>query len=150
MSYKTAVEIMRRAIGRAGSEDFYDVLACLGDLNKSGRDTRVVDCTQLSTTIRNVIRDNSILVLKSRYKEGEHRYSRWSGMMAWLIEDNAPSHSKAAEVLKKGREESVDYYWVGWYSCGFFRSCSIDRNPNGKLTWAENKRKFLHNPKDSN
>lgn len=39
VDYKTAVEIMRRATGRAGSEDFYEVLACLGD---SSRDTQVV------------------------------------------------------------------------------------------------------------
>lgn len=57
----TAAEIMRRAIGRAGNEDFYEVLACLGDLNRPGRETRVVDGTQLSATIRNAILDNPTL-----------------------------------------------------------------------------------------
>ena len=52
---------MRRAIGRAGNEDFYELLACLGDLNRPGRETRVVDGTQLSATIRNAIVDNPIL-----------------------------------------------------------------------------------------
>ena len=37
MNYKTAAEIIRRAIGRAGSEDIYDVLTCLGDLNEPAR-----------------------------------------------------------------------------------------------------------------
>lgn len=58
VNHKTAAEIMRRAVGRAGSEDFYEVLACLGDLNRPGRDTRVVDGTQLSATIRNAVLDN--------------------------------------------------------------------------------------------
>lgn len=53
-----AAEIMRRGIGRAGSEDFYEVLACLGDLNRPGRDTRVVDGTHISASIRNAILDN--------------------------------------------------------------------------------------------
>ena len=34
------------------------MLACLGGLNRPGRDTRVVDGTQLSATIRNAILDN--------------------------------------------------------------------------------------------
>ena len=63
---------MRRAIGRAGSKDFYEVLACLGDLNKPGRDTRVVDGTQLSTTIRNAMLDNPILKPKKAVLEKEN------------------------------------------------------------------------------
>ena len=43
---------MRRAVGRAGSEDFYEVLAFFG------RDTRVVDGTQFSASIRVAISDN--------------------------------------------------------------------------------------------
>ena len=57
----TAAEIMRRAIGRAGNEEFYELLTCLGDLNRPGRETRVVDGTQLSATIRNAISDNPTL-----------------------------------------------------------------------------------------
>ena len=49
---------MRRAIDRAASEDFYEVLACLGGLDRPGRETLVVDGTQLSTMIRNAILDN--------------------------------------------------------------------------------------------
>ncbi len=72
VNYKTAAEIMRRAIGRAGSEDFYEVLACLGDLNRPGQDTRVVDGTQLSATIRNAILDNPTLKPKETVLEKEN------------------------------------------------------------------------------
>ena len=61
VNYKTAAEIMRRVIGRAGSKDFYEVLACLGDLNRPGRDTRVVDGTQLSATISLFIVQNVLI-----------------------------------------------------------------------------------------
>ena len=72
MNYKTAAEIMRRAIGRAGTEDFYEVLACLGDLNRPGRDTQVVAVTHLSATIRNAILDNIILKPKEAVLEKEN------------------------------------------------------------------------------
>ena len=58
VNWQTAAKIMRRAIDRAASEDFYEVLACLGGLDRPGRETLVVDGTQLSTMIRNAILDN--------------------------------------------------------------------------------------------
>ena len=38
---RTAARIMRRAIFRAGNEDFIDCLACVGDANRYGRPVRV-------------------------------------------------------------------------------------------------------------
>lgn len=49
---RTASKIMLRAIERAGCEDFHEVLACVGDMERSGRITRVVDGSELSATIR--------------------------------------------------------------------------------------------------
>lgn len=69
-----AAEIMRRGIGRAGSEDFYEVLACLGDLNRPGRDTRVVDGTQLSarTYSKRNSRQPYLEAKRGRFREEEH------------------------------------------------------------------------------
>lgn len=72
VNWQTAAKIMRRAIDRARSEDFYEVLACLGDLDRPGRETRVVDGTQLSTTIRNAILDNPTLKPKEAVLDKEN------------------------------------------------------------------------------
>ena len=47
----TARKIATRAIERAGCEDI-QVLACVGDLDRSGRIPRVADRTELSKKIR--------------------------------------------------------------------------------------------------
>lgn len=47
-------------------------LACLGDLDRPGRETPVVDCTRLSTTIRNAILDNPILKPKEAVLDKEN------------------------------------------------------------------------------
>lgn len=44
----TAAGIMRRAIDRAGNEDFHDVLACLCDANRPGAPARIEDYSDLS------------------------------------------------------------------------------------------------------
>ena len=54
----TARKIATREIERAGCEDIHEVLACVGDLDRSGRIPRVADGTELSKTIRNTILDN--------------------------------------------------------------------------------------------
>lgn len=54
----TARKIATRAIERAGCENIHEVLACVGDLDRSGRIPRVADVTELSKTIRNAILEN--------------------------------------------------------------------------------------------
>jgi hypothetical protein len=52
---KTAQVMMRRAIERAGNEDFHDVLACVGAIEGRGALPRVPDGTELSADIRNAM-----------------------------------------------------------------------------------------------
>lgn len=49
---------MKRTIERAGCEDFNEVLACMGDLERLGRIPRVADGTELSSHIRDAILRN--------------------------------------------------------------------------------------------
>ena len=51
----TAAGIMRRAINRAGNEDFHDVLACLYNANRPGTPTRIEDRSDLSRQVRQAI-----------------------------------------------------------------------------------------------
>ena len=51
--HDTARKIATRAIKRAGCEDINEVLACVGDLDRSGRVPRVADGTELSRDIQN-------------------------------------------------------------------------------------------------
>ena len=51
----TAAFIMRRAIDRAESEDFNDVLACLGDSNRTGAPVRIEDQSDLSKQVRQAV-----------------------------------------------------------------------------------------------
>ena len=51
----TAAKIMRRAIFRAGNEDFQDVLACVGDANRHGAPPRVSEGSQMSADVRNAM-----------------------------------------------------------------------------------------------
>ena len=53
-----ARKIVTRAIERAGCEDIHEVLACVGDLDRSGRMSRVADSIELSQNIRNAILNN--------------------------------------------------------------------------------------------
>ena len=48
----TASAIMRRAIDRAGNEDFNDVMACLGNNDRPGAPARIVDQLDLSKAVR--------------------------------------------------------------------------------------------------
>lgn len=48
VGHDTVRKIVSRAIERAGCEDIHEVLACVGDLDRSGRISRVVDGTELS------------------------------------------------------------------------------------------------------
>lgn len=54
----TARKMMQRAIARADCEDFHEVLACVGDADRPGRDTRVIDGTELSAKIRKAMLDH--------------------------------------------------------------------------------------------
>ena len=56
--HDTARKIATRAIKRAGCEDINEVLACVGDLDRSGRVPRVADGTKLSRDIQNAILNN--------------------------------------------------------------------------------------------
>lgn len=51
----TAAGIMRRAIDRAGNEDFHDVLTCLCDANRPGAPARIEDQSDLSKEVRQAI-----------------------------------------------------------------------------------------------
>lgn len=51
----TAEKIIRRAVDRAGSNDFHDILACLGDADRSGPSPRIPDQSDLSKQIRQTI-----------------------------------------------------------------------------------------------
>ena len=53
-----AQTLMKRAIKRAGCEDFHEALACVGILERSGRLPRVADGTDLSAKIRTAILQN--------------------------------------------------------------------------------------------
>ena len=55
----TAQTLMKRAIKRAGCEDFYEVLTFVGVMERSGRVPRVADGTNLSAKIRTAILQNS-------------------------------------------------------------------------------------------
>ena len=48
----SAVKLMKRAIKRAGCNDFYGVLACITTINRPRQPTRVVDGLELSKNIR--------------------------------------------------------------------------------------------------
>ena len=52
---KTAQRLMQRAIQRIGNEDFNDILACLGDANKSKRPVRIVEGSLASRLARQAI-----------------------------------------------------------------------------------------------
>lgn len=45
-------KLLRRAIECVGCDDFYEVLACIGNIDRSGRSTCVVDGMELSAKIR--------------------------------------------------------------------------------------------------
>ena len=49
----TAERIVKRAIWRVGNDDFYEVLACVGDAEGRGLLSRIPDGTQLSMDVRN-------------------------------------------------------------------------------------------------
>ena len=49
---KTAQRLMQRAIQRAGNEDFNDILACLGDADRSGRPVRIAEGSLASRLAR--------------------------------------------------------------------------------------------------
>lgn len=51
-------KIVIRIIERAGCKDIYEVFACVEDLNRSGRISRIADCTELSQNIQNAIQNN--------------------------------------------------------------------------------------------
>jgi hypothetical protein len=48
-------EVFQRARSRAGSDDFKEILACVGSMPRSGRPPRIVDGTQESHDIRTLI-----------------------------------------------------------------------------------------------
>lgn len=52
---RTASKIMLKAVERAGCEDSHEVLACVGDMERSGRISRVVDGSDLSAKIRSAM-----------------------------------------------------------------------------------------------
>ena len=54
----TAQTLMKRALKRAGCEDFHEVLAYVGVMERSGRVSRVADGTDLSAKIRTAILQN--------------------------------------------------------------------------------------------
>ena len=54
----TARKIATRAIERAGCEDIHELLASVGDLDRSGRMPRVADAIEFSQNIRNAILNN--------------------------------------------------------------------------------------------
>ena len=54
----TAQTLMKRAIKRAGCEDFHEILGCVGVMERSGRVPRVADGTDLSAKIRTAILQN--------------------------------------------------------------------------------------------
>lgn len=58
IGHDTTRKIATRAIDRAGCEDIHEVLAYVGDLDRSGRIPRVTDGTKLSRDIRNAILNN--------------------------------------------------------------------------------------------
>lgn len=51
----SSARLMRRAIDRAGCNDFHEVLACMNSIDRSGRPTRVVYGTELSAKIQNAM-----------------------------------------------------------------------------------------------
>ena len=51
----TAAHLMRRAIDRAGNEDFNDVMACLGNNDRPGAPARIEDQSDLSKSVRQAI-----------------------------------------------------------------------------------------------
>ena len=48
----SAGKLMKRAIERAGYDDFHKVLACMSTIDRPGRSTRVINSTELLANIR--------------------------------------------------------------------------------------------------
>lgn len=55
VNWQILAKIIKHAINKIKSEDFYEMLVYLENLNRPSQEIHVVNCTQLSITIWNII-----------------------------------------------------------------------------------------------
>ena len=105
-------EVFQRARSRAGSDDFKEVLACVGSMSRSGRPSRVIDGTQESRDIRALI----LQLDDWQLRDVAHLWEQLTG--------KALARSVIERVAHQLRDFDHPYDIVSRYEAAY--SCTVD------------------------
>ena len=93
----TCQRIWQRASARAGSSEFKEVLACVGNMDRPGRTPRVVDGTQTSMELRS-------LIMTLDDKEFDEISDIWR-----VVTGNTLHKSMIDRIAREHRDKTHDY-----------------------------------------